>query len=170
MKNNAIQCSQCEEAATVFVSYVGNGKLVKKAYCQKHAREAGVLEAPAWDLAGDSKAQGLVEYNMLSCKHCGHTQRDFERTGRVGCEHCYDLFEPYLKAIIKRIQRKPLHIGKVPRKALQSQLAGNRIKYLQEQMEQAVSDERYEEAARFRDEITEIQSYTIPEQDAPYGS
>ena len=90
-------------------------------------------------------------------------------TGKMGCPNCYDVFESELDPIIKRIQGTNRHVGrigkiidnKIDKKYNKGKTEENtakkeektRLEQLQEELKTAIKEERYEDAAKIRDEI-----------------
>lgn len=50
-----------------------------------------------------------------SCAVCGFTEQDFAKTLRLGCSHCYGVFEGNLMTFLPQMHRGTRHCGKVPR-------------------------------------------------------
>lgn len=120
----------------------------------------------------------LSEMKTLKCDNCGYTFEDIANTGKLGCGNCYDVFQERLDPIFRRIQGANYHVGrvgkmidsKIDRKIanLANQKEGkttkleknekdNQLEKLQEQLKQAIQEEKYEEAAKIRDEIKKIE-------------
>lgn len=159
-------CSVCHEKATVFVSAVSGGILVEKAFCLNHAAELGLLDDKAFDLiplsAPAPKKPNLLTPPGKKCPTCGFSQREFERRGRVGCHDCYTSFGDEIRAMLPKMHAGTLHLGKLPQKALQAGLVGNRIAHYRTEMERAIANEEFETAARFRDKISELETRLGP--------
>ncbi len=117
------------------------------------------------------------DIKTLKCNECGYTFDDIVNTGRLGCASCYDIFEDRLDPIIKKIQNSNRHTGrigkildskiekrqekndnkKVENKEESSNKNNNELENLQLKLKEAIKDERYEEAAKIRDKIKEIE-------------
>lgn len=117
------------------------------------------------------------DIKTLKCNECGYTFDDIVNTGRLGCANCYDVFEDRLDPIIRKIQNSNRHIGrigkildsriekrqekndnkKVENKEESSNKNNNELENLQLKLKEAIKDERYEEAAKIRDKIKEIE-------------
>ena len=92
----------------------------------------------------------------LRCEKCGFTQADFKKQGRFGCPHCYETFAPTLAPMLDAMHKGATHTGKVPRHALARKTYHDRLSQLEHSLTDAIKTERYEDAARYRDEITKI--------------
>ena len=105
------------------------------------------------------------EKPSVVCTACGLSYAEFEHTGRLGCAQCYRDFASYLKPSLQKIHGRTQHAGRKPKAFVpdpQDEL-NQRIIELRKQMEEAVADENFEEAARLRDELralTESQEVT----------
>jgi protein arginine kinase activator len=115
-----------------------------------------------------SVQRDLAAVNSLICSSCGCTPACFKETGRLGCAHCYKDLKPLIDGIIENSQKGTRHIGKNPNRA--GAAAPNEaapkvvampeqvgVECLKLELERAVSEERYEDAARLRDEIKKHQ-------------
>ena len=121
------------------------------------------------------------EIKALKCDNCGYTFDDIANTGRFGCSNCYDIFGERIDPILKRIQGNNRHIGrlgktidnKIDEKMKQKEKdnktnindnkekikdkKGTKLERLQEDLKQAIKEERYEDAAKIRDEIKKME-------------
>jgi protein arginine kinase activator len=83
---------------------------------------------------------------------------DFKKTGRLGCSACWETFEAGLASLLKAMHKGDHHVGKVPVKAVHTLALSGKIQELSEQLEKAVREEKYEDAAQIRDEIREVET------------
>lgn len=110
------------------------------------------------------------------CKICGELYDDFINSGLLGCPECYDEFEDKLDNVLKNIQGHTKHVGREPlniskkmknigeNKAEKVNLNNekmdnnkeNKLEKLQQELNIAIKEERYEDAAVIRDEIKKI--------------
>ena len=111
------------------------------------------------------------EVNQLKCDNCGYTFEDIVNTGKLGCENCYSVFENRLDPIIKKIQGSNKHVGRTG-KIIDSKISEkinnkdsktennkdvSKVEKLQNDLKKAIKEEKYEEAAKIRDEIKKIE-------------
>ena len=104
----------------------------------------------------------LNEVKELKCENCGYTFQNIANTGKLGCANCYDIFESKLDPIIRKIQGANQHTGRTG-KILENKIieqpknegekAESKIEQLQKELKKAIKEERYEDAAKIRDEI-----------------
>lgn len=158
-------CEQCASQAGVDANlHVPINELIAKYILSQSSPAA----AKAWTEEGAPRADEM-------CGGCGLRFSDFHRTGLLGCEHCYREFERRLGPLLERAQDGGTHhVGKLPRRALSAsrwqasmgkpeameallgslQERAERLRLLRSQLEQAVTGEDFERAARLRDEIS----------------
>ena len=123
----------------------------------------------------------LNQVKTLKCDQCGYTFDDIVNTGKLGCGNCYSVFEERLDPIIKRIQGSNKHVGRIGKiiddritkkheevnKTSEKQESNikenetksekqNKLEKLQEELKQAIKEERYEDAAKIRDQIKNL--------------
>ena len=110
----------------------------------------------------------LNEVKLVQCDSCGSTFDDIINTGRYGCANCYDVFEDRMDPILKKLQGANRHNGrlgkisdnniKFERKEEQKNQSNsdNKLEKLQNDLKQAIKEERYEDAAKIRDEIKKM--------------
>lgn len=108
-------------------------------------------------LAETSKPAQEKEEIALKCKKCGLTYVEFKKIGRLGCSECYNAFKKYLGPLLKRIHGSNRHLGKSPLKETKAVKKGMDLPALRERLQKAVDSEEFEEAARLRDQIKELE-------------
>ena len=101
--------------------------------------------------------------NTLQCSKCGLTWDNFLHTGKFGCSNCYDDFESRIDPILRSLQGATTHIGRLGevrtgnnvKQNLDDQIEQKENKAISkiEKLKQAIKEERYEDAAKIRDEI-----------------
>jgi protein arginine kinase activator len=89
-----------------------------------------------------------------TCPRCGITYAEFRAKGRLGCPQDYEVFQPELTALIEKIHHGGLqHVGKSPASTENRSASERELIDLRRALAEAVTGERYEEAARLRDRI-----------------
>ena len=154
-------CDICKQnVATVHLTQMVEGKTKKVDLCETCSKAKGVDDPKGFSLAdvllGLGAAQELEQASVgtgLKCPRCGFTQSDFKKTGRLGCADCYVTFAEGLEALVKTMHKGTKHMGKVPQSLQQNKERTEKLKALQKQLDKAVADEDYEQAAILRDEI-----------------
>ena len=111
----------------------------------------------------------LNEVKQIKCDSCGSTFDDIINTGRYGCANCYDVFENRMDPILKKLQGANRHngrLGKVSDNNVKfdnnegikaENKTDNKLEKLQNDLKLAIKEERYEDAAKIRDEIKKKQ-------------
>ena len=128
--------------------------------CEECAKHKGVNDPAGFSLAdlllGLGASQEMEQSAggaELKCPHCGFTQADFKKAGRLGCAQCYVTFSEGLEGLLKSMHKGTKHVGKVPQAFQQSRDLAEKLKALQKKLDKAVADEDFEQAAVMRDEI-----------------
>lgn len=152
-------CDVCKsKEATVFLTQIVEGKMQKVNLCESCSKQKGVNDPTGFALAdlllGLGAAQEIEKNPAgVRCPACGFSQADFKKTGRLGCSVCYDAFSEGLSAMIKNMHRGVIHTGKVPAKLAAACLREQELGSLQLDLEKAVKEENFEDAASIRDRI-----------------
>ena len=157
--NNPLKCDFCAKPATVHLTQIVNNKVHKVDLCEECAQTKGVT-----DPSGFSLADLLLKASLnpdpaaggIRCEQCGFTQADFKKLGRLGCPACYDAFKGVLEPMLDGMHKGTTHVGKVPQTALNRKSLTDRLTKLEGDLSEAIKSERYEEAARYRDEISQV--------------
>ena len=90
------------------------------------------------------------------CPNCGTTFEEIVRSGMMGCAECYKTFYDKLKPSLARIHGRAQHSGKTGASYGEEAKLENRIQDLKNQMDKAVADQDFEQAAKLRDEINSL--------------
>ncbi|MEM1186362.1 MAG: UvrB/UvrC motif-containing protein [Planctomycetota bacterium] len=176
-------CQRCREReATIHEVTIRAGVPTSYHICEVCAAELGMTGNTSESIAEllpeqtvttpePVKREAATAKRAQSCGSCGLTFAEFKRSGLLGCEMCYEVFERQLAPLIERAHEGGgHHVGKVPRRALDDSrhaaqperlaalLGGQkeraeRLTELRKQLERAVAAEQYERAAALRDEI-----------------
>ena len=152
---NPLKCDLCSKPATVHLTQIVNNKVHKVDLCEACAQAKGVT-----DPSGFSLADLLLKASLnpepaaiagVRCEQCGFTPMDFKKQGRFGCPACYETFTSLIEQMLDS-----MHKGKVPQKALARKTLHDRLSKLELDLTAAIKSERYEDAARCRDEINQV--------------
>jgi len=154
-----LKCDLCTNPATVHLTQIVNNKVHKVDLCEACAQAKGVTDPSGFSLA-DLLLKASLNPEMPSsavrCEQCGFTQNDFKKQGRFGCPQCYETFSSLIEPMLDNMHKGTAHAGKVPEKALERKSLHDRLGELESSLEDAVKAERYEDAARYRDEINQL--------------
>lgn len=165
-------CDNCHQReATVHQTVITNGKKRESHLCEPCARESGTLKSFSFpnlsiqqllgSFLGTDPFHGTTLKPPLKaepvCRHCGMTYTEFSRSGVLGCAHCYEEMGPHLLPLIKRVQGSTAHAGKVPKRTGGLARKRHDLEAMRRQLQAAVQGERYEEAAKLRDRIKQME-------------
>jgi protein arginine kinase activator len=177
-----MQCNLCSKnVATVHLTEIIDDQMTELHLCDDCARKKSLQMEQQFGLS--DLLGGLVEYGkqiggaadkgtpVAQCSACGLTYEDFRKIGRLGCSSCYENFSKHLGPLLKRIHGATQHTGKSPlhmpappvaspaplvsKAAVRSKpvdLNGLKVK-----LQEAITREEFEEAARLRDFIKEVE-------------
>ena len=153
-------CESCGEMeANVYLTHIVADVAKKIHLCEECAAKSGINVQGCVSLPDFLMGMGSLDENDASsaspkiCASCQMRLSDFKKTSRLGCPVCYDTFGPELNHMIASMQKGSKHVGGAPSKATGDSGVDPRIEILHRALEQAVSSENYEDAARLRDEI-----------------
>lgn len=161
-------CQECGKAkASVHLTRIVDGKKTETYLCEHCAQQKG-----EWGLATEPislqnffssflgmepQVQPKVEQKGISCEQCGLTFQEFRQRGRLGCDACYESLGASLHPLLKRIHGRDEHRGKIPQKAGGRIRTRREIQDLRQSLQEAIQEERFEEAATLRDQIKDLE-------------
>jgi len=156
-------CNHCnKKEATVFLTQIVDGKMQKMNFCETCAEKKGIHDPSGFALAELLLGLGLTQDTKavveLTCPVCGLTQSQFKKTGRLGCSSCYDLFKDELTPMLRNMHPHLVHVGKAPNRFVEEQKEKEAIELLQQQLQKAIAEEQYENAAQLRDMLRATQA------------
>lgn len=158
-------CDICgKNEATVHLTEIINNEVTKLHLCEECAREKASEMEEHFGLA--ELLAGLADFGVqlesdettkVKCHSCGFTFMDFKKVGRLGCGECYETFKKSLTPLLRRIHGSDQHYGKAPSKAQKGAKVRDDIQELKTRLQKAIQMEEFEEAARLRDQIKELE-------------
>ncbi|MBR2704446.1 MAG: UvrB/UvrC motif-containing protein [Clostridia bacterium] len=120
--------------------------------------------------------------NMITkCPKCGLTYDEFAKNGKFGCGDCYETFADRIESVLKNLHGSAKHRGRAPQRLAEktSKLTEKdekenkndvkvenkplvdktmeQIDKLNNDIKLAIKEERYEDAAKIRDEIKKLE-------------
>ncbi len=164
-----MKCQFCDNPAMVHLTDIIHKKKREMHLCEECAREHNLIPDAQAELnvpallqflitqSHAQKSEGERDPNNVACPECGLKYAQFRAQGRLGCPADYDVFRTTLEPLLERIHRHVRHVGKAPTR-FRAQRRKAELKALKQQLEEAVRDERFEEAARLRDSIRALES------------
>ena len=167
-----MQCQRCkDQTATIHLTEINDGQRQETHLCEECAEHEGLAiksqiplnELLSTLLASQSspKAEPVAEVaaeDEKSCSSCGMTMKEFNNGRLLGCANDYEELGESLEPIIEKNQGgNTTHKGKVPANAPEDSKKQIEILNLRRQLEDAVENEDYENAAQIRDRIEHLQ-------------
>lgn len=167
-------CEKCKKnEATVYYREIVNGKEKSISLCADCARELekkgeislntpsffaqddlGVFNSIFGSLFDTRPRQSVTEGKK--CPLCGASYAELAKEGKVGCPECYETFAKELERTIGGIHSNAVHTGRAPSRLRGKLDVKRRIRELEGELKEAISDERYERAAQIRDELNTL--------------
>jgi len=173
-------CENCNQhEANVKYTQIVNGEKKQMFLCENCAKEMGIdnlsFDMPInlsnffGDLLGDYEespfSTKLLGTNEIKCENCGMTYDEFQEKGKMGCGHCYETFSNKLDPLLKRLHGSTKYVGRKSsskpetmntEKKQNSKL--DEIEQLKAKIKTLIKEEKYEEAAKVRDEIKKMEA------------
>ena len=178
-----MMCQNCGKNEVTFkYTQVINGVKKEMNLCDNCARELGLKDinfsmpisfssflSDFFNDYSDNLLPSFIGTQAKECSGCGTTFDDFINSGEFGCSDCYDIFEDRISPILKNLQGTNRHIGRGYREIESSvnnkekstkkvEKKESKLEKLQKDLQKAIKDERYEEAAKIRDEIKAMET------------
>lgn len=144
-------CEKCgKNPATVIYTQILNGQKSSINICSACAAQESIF-----DNLGTLLSFSPNQYRGAVCPVCKTTLAEFTRAGRAGCKQCYSSFRPYAQSMLRKIHGTSAHCASEGEKTGFSQKDGT--EELKKLLSDAIQTENFEEAARLRDRIREIE-------------
>ena len=153
-----MKCQLCnKKLAVVVLKRDEDGTLREIHACRECAENEGVqlpLPTPvvADVLFGEQAPEPLPREGQKTCPACGMTSREMKKNGLMGCPSCYDTFLTELRPYLETLHGSVSHAGKFPKK----ERLALREASLQRDLDEAVAEQRFEDAATIRDSIAAL--------------
>lgn len=163
-------CDQCgKRPASVIVKQMVQGNMTERHLChicaaENHNLNVAFEQDPLaihqllshW-FPPPQNSINPVRKEVAVCPVCGFTFSKFLELGKFGCASCYEAFDSQLDGIFKRFHNgNSIHTGKIPASYGSTLKIKKEIEELRKQIQISITEENFEEAARLRDEIKEL--------------
>lgn len=159
-------CDKCgQHEATVKFVQIENNKRTELHLC-KDCAQGYANFSPGFDLQHllSSMFQSVTlgqklgqVYTDKTCPTCGKGIADIQKTGRLGCGTCFEVFGDELNPVLRRLHGSNIHTGKVPVRAYPNLQVTRQIEDLRKRLDECVRQENYEQAAKYRDELRSLE-------------
>lgn len=180
-------CQNCgKREANIKYTQIINGVKREMSLCENCAKELGVedihfnmpisFSSFLSDFFEPQESDSNFMTNFLApqtllCENCKSTYEDFLKEGKFGCEECYEDFSSKIDPLLKNIHGSNRHVGRVSKylnekankdkeqeKNEKTTEKEEKLQNLKKRLEQEIKEERYEDAAKTRDEIKKIEN------------
>jgi protein arginine kinase activator len=176
---NQRKCDHCDNEATVHEVTVKSGVKIEKHLCESCAESQGIAPQSTTPMSELIKHY-MVSHALApvgpspaarpqACPTCKTTFSEFRQHGLLGCPDCYKVFEGQLGPLLERAHDGGArHAGKLPRRVnggtppqppkaerplLTVEDRAERLRRIRKELNSAVQAEKYELAAKLRDEL-----------------
>ena len=160
-----MKCDKCGAPSVYHSTYIINGVSQSTRLCRDCAIKEGVFTNQKTNLFDDlfssfSDLLGYEKVENIVCPVCKTSLKEFKSTAKLGCANCYEAFREEIKNVVKRIAPFEKHNEEVikTKPTKQKLTKAEQIALLREDMKLAVSEERYEDAAKIKKQITKLES------------
>lgn len=167
-----MKCDRCDKEAIVEISIIAGEVHTKLNLCEDHYLEflsaqmpEGVDKDKSFTYFQEILADlvsGVIDSNSMDhgaqepCPQCHKTFEQVIESGRFGCDRCYTHFDELTKTTLAQTQGAVSHTGKSPARYEGVRMLQAVIDETKEKLEFSIQEERYEDAAEIRDEMSEL--------------
>ena len=160
------KCDRCGGQSVYHSKLIVNGVSQSTNLCRDCAIKEGVFNNQPVSMFDDilssfSSFLGFEEVGDISCPVCKTSLKEFKTTGKLGCPNCYETFRDEINNLIKKIapfdKHKQQEIKQEKPKA-KKLTKEEKILNLRAEMALAVSEERYEDAAKIKKQIAKLEA------------
>ena len=159
-----MRCDNCgKKEAVIHLTQIVNNEMTNIHLCERCAAEKG-LESGA-SPASAPLADFIAQMGKASvpgtgaCPGCGLSLADFKRTGRLGCDQCWNHLDGSLRSLLRKLHGGTQHVGKVYQGSdpvVSDRVA--QVSALRRSLARAVEQEDFERAAALRDQIRRLET------------
>src|SRR5712691_7483688 len=155
-----MKCQKCHNPATLHITEVISDDQFEELHLCEHCANKYLYEPQSKNsktTALEALGEGDESLGQRECPNCGLKFVEFRNTGRLGCPSDYQEFREELLPLLENIHGEVKHTGKVPRRLPQNKEMESELIQLRNRLKQAVTKEDYEEAAKIRDRIKNLE-------------
>ena len=170
-------CDNCKKnEATVHMTSIVNNKKEEQHLCSDCANKLqkkgkfspfSAFSSDIWDnhfFNNDFFNNMLYPDSVLragrskTCPGCGITYDMFNKSGKFGCDQCYDTFHDEIGRLVDRLQGSTQYKGRIPSRGNAELKKQHELDRLKVQLKKAVQEENFEEAVSIRDKIKKLET------------
>jgi len=148
-------CDKCKKNEACYHStIIINGHSESTNLCSECAKEEKVLDNNVnffKDFFNEFNDVFNAELDNFFCPSCSIGFNQFRRKGFLGCPDCFDVFRQDLENVVNLKQKDEITFNTPTKSKEEKHLAD-----LQEKLDKAIKDERYEDAGDYNKQIKEI--------------
>lgn len=161
-------CPKCNQRlATVRYAEVVDGVVTERFLCPECLARMQQDAVPGFEIAASAPAGAKPAAHVVAeralrtqraCPGCGTVLSTIMDTGRVGCARCYEVFSAEINDRLETLHHALQHRGKVARvDDTKAQIRAD-LQTKRGLLRSVLRAEKYEEAARIRDEIRTLET------------
>jgi protein arginine kinase activator len=161
-------CDACKEHEGVVRIAQSFGRRTSEVWlCERCSKQHGIESRPVFGGVGEL-ISGLIDRagyagrstTVTRCPTCSTSFAAIKRSGRVGCSDCYKSFGEQIGRLLTRAAGATRHTGKSPARLSKYKRAFVDRERLRRDLDDALTSEDYERAARIRDSLHSIDRET----------
>lgn len=159
-----MKCSNCgSNNANVTYEQNINGEVMTLKLCEKCAKKLGIFSSLDNIFSPMVLDLDYILPEEIKCKGCGYTLSKYKSSGLFGCDECYNTFKKEIDSILLKIQGKNRMVkGDSKKKKVDTvNSKEDKIESLKKKMKVHIEKEEFEEAAKVRDEIKELENKEV---------
>jgi len=147
------QCDDCGiNLAIVHLTHIMQNQTQSFHLCEECAAKRGITLGENEDGQAEVSLEELDE--EVLCPKCRLKLSVFRSLGRLGCAGCYTVFEAQVTRIMLQVHGNTQHKGKrYGVFNIAGKIDGHSLKQLKNDLNAAIKNEQFEEAAQLRDAI-----------------
>lgn len=171
-----MKCQNCgkEEANVKYYENI-NGEKREIMLCSNCAKTLNIMDFPnmlSFFFSNHPKELLEEEYTKEVCNKCSYTFDDYLKNGFFGCPNCYNSFSNRIDTLLTKIHGKNRHnnieietkviknenkIAKTAEVKNKDIMKITEVSVLKNLLEKSIKEEKYEDAAKIRDRIKDLE-------------
>ena len=159
-----MKCDKCGNESVYRSTLIVNGVAQTTNLCRDCAIKEGVFASEPTSLFDQlfSPFVGFMPFEKVDdivCPVCKTSLKQFKTSGLLGCSNCYDAFSKEISQIVGKIapnaEHKQESLSSIKQK---SKPKTDKIAELKLLLQQAVKEERYEDAGKIKKQIQKLEA------------